>query len=127
MKLDLLSAMQRGSIEIVRVHQEQQAHLLPVPDKPLCDFDGHLPAHAESADVVRSFRLQFTYLAQITLGHRLRGGQVIAVSIQAAGLKAIERIVRTEMPCQLAIDQDVAAASMHAKERRLASSRLNRN
>src|ERR1700722_5741015 len=136
MKLDLISQVShfidqgqlRGdSVEIMRVDHKQQIHLLPVAYQPLRDFNRYLSAHAESADVVRPFRLQLANLAQITLGHRFGGRQVIVVAIKASGLQSIEWVVRAETARQFAVDQDVAAPSMHAKEGRLAPSRLNRN
>src|SRR5580693_6721169 len=111
----------------MRVDHEQQIHLLPIADQPLRDFHGHLPAHTESTEVIRPFRLQLAYLAQVTLGHFLGGLQVIAAAVQAPGLQSIKWIVGAKMARQFAVNEDVAAASMHAKERRFVSSRLYRD
>ena len=72
-----------NSIEIVRVDHEQQIHLLFVSDQFLCDFNGHLPAHAESAEVIRPFRLQLSYLSQVTFGHLLGRRQVIVAAVKS--------------------------------------------
>src|ERR1700730_7578874 len=123
MKLDLLSHVSdffsKGerwwdSIEIVRVDHEQQIHLLSVPDQCLRYFNGHLPSHTESAEVVRPFRLQFANLAQVTLGHRLRCRKVIDGVVKAPGLKAIKWIIRAKIARQFAVKEDVAASSMNA-------------
>src|SRR5882724_759762 len=109
------------------IDHKKQIHLLPVLDQPLRYFKGYLPAHAESAYVVRPFRLQLAHLAQVGLGHRLSRRQVIAASVKASSLKPQKWIVRAKKAGQFAIDQDVAASAMHAEERRLGSSGLNRN
>src|ERR1700692_4071371 len=108
------------------VDHEQQIHLLSIPDQPLRDFHGHLPAHAESTEVVRTFGLQLTYFAEVTIGHRLGRREVFAVAVQPLSLESVKRVVGAKMARQLAVDQDVAASSVHAKKWRFASSRLNR-
>src|SRR5712675_2766473 len=109
------------------IDHKKQIHLLPVPDEPLRYFKGDLPAHTESAYVVRPFRLQLAHLAQVGLGHRLSRRQVIAASVKTSSLKPEKWIARAKMAGQFAVDQDVAAASVHAKEGRFASYRLNRD
>src|SRR5882672_876809 len=136
MKLDFLSQvphffyqgqLRGNSIKIMSVDHEQQIHLLSVPDQPLCYFNSHLSAHAESAKVIRPFRLQLAHLAQITLGHRLCRRQVIVAAVKTTGLKSIKWIVRAKMARQFTVDEHVAASSMHAKERLFAPSRLDRD
>src|SRR3984893_17184472 len=136
MKLDFLSKVPHffphaelwdDSIEIMRVDHKKQIHLLSVPDQPPRDFNGYLPAHAASAEVVGPFRLQLAYLAQVTLGHRLDRRQVIAVAVKAPGLEAIKRIILAKIARQFAVNEDVASASVHAVERRFGPSRLDRD
>ena len=112
-----------NTIEIVRVDQEQQVHLLALAHQPLRHFERHLPAHAEPAEVVRS--LPAAVRASRADNSRpsprsSSGNRLFRPGLAPAGRK---RVVRSEVPRQFAVDQDVAASSMHAEERRLASLR----
>ena len=77
----------------IRIHQYQQCDLLPVLRKALCHFQTDQPPERVSNEYVWATGLEFANGLEIERGHILYASKWFLQSINAFGMKSIDRVV----------------------------------
>ena len=115
-------SLRSGGVE----HGEEGNLLTPCP-QTLRHFECDRSAAGQPGQIIWSLRLDAGYQCHIMVGHVFDGPQGIKDTVEALGLKSIDRLSRPQVQRTIPVDKQISAAGVDVKQWRSRTFRLDGN
>src|SRR5579872_3852310 len=121
---------QRGRLLILSresIKQGKQSDLFAAGVQQASHLKCDGAAERQPSEKIRPFRLNRPNRLKVVRGHVLDASEALLSAIESLRLQPVHRLIWTEVPRQVAIDDDRSSGAMHAEERRFRTEGLNGN